>query len=369
MKKIAIVSNTAWYIYNFRLELIKTLRDKGYEIVVVAPGDRYAGKIEREQFAYRHISIDNRGTNPFRDLRLVFDFVRIFKKEKVDVLLLYTIKPNIYGSIAARFLNIPVINNIAGLGTLFIKDTWLTRVAEHLYRYALSRSVKVFFQNYEDMKLFIEKRLVEKTNAERLPGSGVDHRKFAPYPVPKNNGKFIFILSSRMIWDKGVGIYVEAARILKRRYRNIEFQLLGFMDVKNPSAISREQMQQWVSEGVVNYLGETDQVIDNILKSDCAVLPSYREGVPRSLLEAASLAKPIITTDSIGCRDVVDDGVNGYLCEPDNAADLAEKMERMIRLSDQDRSLMGARGREKVIREFDEAIVIRRYVDVVSDWV
>jgi glycosyltransferase involved in cell wall biosynthesis len=169
-----------------------------------------------------------------------------------------------------------------------------------------------------------------------------------------------------MIWDKGIGIYVEAARIVREKYENIEFQLLGFMDVKNPAAISREKMQEWVDAGIVNYLGKTDNVIDYILKADCVVLPSFREGLPRSLLEAASLAKPIITSNCSGCRDVVDDGFNGFLCTPNNALDLAEKMECMINLSDDERSLMGRRGREKMIKEFDETIVIRRYLDIVS---
>jgi glycosyltransferase involved in cell wall biosynthesis len=216
------------------------------------------------------------------------------------------------------------------------------------------------------MHLFINKKIIKKTYAERLPGSGIDHHKFAPYAIMKTNTQFTFLLSARMIWDKGIGVYVEAARILKNKYNNIEFQLLGFMDVKNPAAISREKMRQWVDAGTVNYLGETDNVIDYILKADCIVLPSYREGVPRSLLEAASLAKPIITTDCSGCRDVVDDGINGYLCKPNDALDLAEKMERMINLSDKERSIMGLRGREKMIHEFDEKVVIQRYLDIVS---
>jgi glycosyltransferase involved in cell wall biosynthesis len=348
------------------MRLIKELKAKGYEILVIAPRDDYAGKIEQEKVSFRHISIDNKGTNPFQDFRLIFDFFKMFKRERPSLVLLYTIKPNIYGSIAAHLLNIPVINNVAGLGTLFIKYNWLTKIAEYLYRYALRHSVKVFFQNNDDMHLFVKKKIVKKNNAERIPGSGIDHKKFAPYPVIKNRSRFTFLLSSRMIGDKGIGIYVEAARILKDKYKNIEFQLLGFMDVKNPSAISREQMHQWVNAGIVNYLGETDNVIDYILKADCVVLPSYREGVPRSLLEAASLAKPIITTNCSGCRDVVDDGINGYLCKPNNALDLAEKMEHMIHLSDQERYLMGLRGREKMIREFDEAIVIQRYLDMVS---
>jgi glycosyltransferase involved in cell wall biosynthesis len=366
IKKIAIASNTSWNIYNFRMGLIKVLKEKGYEIVTIAPRDEYVRRLEQEKLSYRYITIDNKGINPFKDIYLTFDFFKIFKRERPHLILFYTIKPNIYGSIAAHFLNIPVINNITGLGTLFIKDNWLTKIAEYLYRYALRHSEKVFFQNDDDMYLFIRKKIIKKTCAERLPSSGIDHKKFAPYPIIKTNSRFTFLLSARMIWDKGIGIYVEAARIVREKYENIEFQLLGFMDVKNPAAISREKMQEWVDAGIVNYLGKTDNVIDYILKADCVVLPSFREGLPRSLLEAASLAKPIITSNCSGCRDVVDDGFNGFLCTPNNALDLAEKMECMINLSDDERSLMGRRGREKMIKEFDETIVIRRYLDIVS---
>lgn len=346
--------------------LIKVLKEKGYEILIIAPRDEYSQKLEQEKIPYRHITIDNKGTNPFKDIYLTFDFYKIFKREKPHLILSYTIKPNIYGSIAAHFLNIPVVNNITGLGTLFIKANWLTKIAEYLYRHALRQSEKVFFLNNDDMHYFLRKKIIKKPQAEILPGTGIDHKKFVPYPVIKTNSRFTFLLSARMIWVKGIETYVEAARILRDKYENIEFQLLGFTDVQNPTAISREKIQEWVDAGIVNYLGETDNVIDYILRADCVVLPSYREGLPRSLLEAASLAKPIITTNCSGCRDVVDDGFNGYLCTPNNALDLAEKMDRMINLSDNERSLMGLRGREKMIKEFDETIVIRRYLDTVS---
>jgi glycosyltransferase involved in cell wall biosynthesis len=182
-----------------------------------------------------------------------------------------------------------------------------------------------------------------------------------------NNNKIVFLLIARMLWDKGVGEYVEAAKIIKKKYDNVEFQLLGFLDVENKSAISREQMDIWVEEGCVNYLGTTDDVRNYIAKSDCIVLPSfYREGTPRTLLESASMAKPIITTDNVGCRDVVDDGINGYICKPRNSGDLAVKIEKFIALSKDKVSDMGKNGRDKMLKEFDECIVIDKYLHNIN---
>lgn len=264
-------------------------------------------------------------------------------------------------------LGIPVINNVAGLGRVFIDPGLITRITRNLYRISLRKSHKVFFQNEDDLSLFINSGLVDARVSERIPGSGVDTQRFAPVSVIKKGERFSFLLVARMLWDKGVGEYVEAARHLKAKYSHVSWGLLGFLDIQNPSAISREQMQQWVDEGIVNYLGTTDTVSTFLSEADCVVLPSfYREGVPRSLLEAASMAKPIITTDSVGCREVVDNGITGFLVRPRDAQDLAEKMERMIKLTAEERGLMGIKGRDKMIREFDEKIVINRYLEVVE---
>jgi glycosyltransferase involved in cell wall biosynthesis len=311
--------------------------------------------------------MDNKGVHPGRDLLLLLRFVWLFRKERPNVYLGYTVKPNIYGSLAAHALGIQVINNIAGLGSVFIKNSWLTRLVRWLYRIALSRSRCVFFQNNDDLDLFVKARLVAPDKIARLPGSGIDLRAFQPMPaVSLNNRAFRFLLVSRMLWDKGVLEYVNAARIVGQIYPDVEFNLLGFLDVQNPTAISSEQMAAWVKEGVVCYLGETDDVKPYLAEADCVVLPSYREGKPRSLLEAAAMSKPIITTDAIGCRDVVDDGVNGFLCLPKNTDDLAKKMENMILLEPQRRSEMGKMGRQKVEREFDEKIVIECYLAVIK---
>jgi len=281
--------------------------------------------------------------------------------------LVYTVKPNVYGSIAARALGIPVVNNISGLGAVFMKETWLTCLVRGLYRLALSRSARVFFQNEDDRRLFVEGKLVRQEVTDMVPGSGVALAHFEATPLPATTHAIRFLLIARMLWDKGVGEFVEAARMIKSRGAHAEFCLLGFLDVQNPATVLREEMQAWVDESVVKYLGATDDVRPYIAEADCIVLPSYREGTPRSLLEAAAMARPIITTDAVGCREVVHDGVSGYLCHTRDAADLAEKMQRMIALSPEARAEMGRRGREKVERQFDEEIVINKYLETIAE--
>lgn len=301
-----------------------------------------------------------------RDLLLLCRFFGLMRAERPDAFLGYTVKPNVYGSLAARALAIPVINNIAGLGAVFIKGGWLNQLVKGLYQVALSRSRKVFFQNDDDRQLFITSRLVIESVTDLLPGSGIDLAKFSPAPLPAG-APVRFLLIARMLWDKGVGEFVEAARLLKQRGVDAECCLLGFLDVQNPAAISRQQMNDWVAEGAVRYLGVSDNVREEIAQADCVVLPSYREGTPRTLLEAAAMARPIVTTDAVGCREVVDDGINGYLCKPKDASDLADKMELIVSLTHAEREAMGLRGRKKVEREFDERIVICKYLSAIEE--
>ena len=364
--KVAIALNTAWNLVNFRSGLIKALVSRGYEVVAVAPEDGYASQLQTLGCRYLPLPMDNKGTHPGRDLLLLVRFFTLMRAEKPDVFLGYTVKPNVYGSLAAHALRIPVINNVAGLGTVFIKGGWLNQLVRGLYRIALSRSAKVFFQNDDDRRLFVSGGLVSETVTDRLPGSGVDLVKFRPSPLPARH-VVRFLLIARMLWDKGVGEFVEAARLLKQRGIDADCCLLGFLDVQNPAAISRKQIDDWVAEGVVRYLGVSDNVQNEIAQADCIVLPSfYREGTPRTLLEAAAMARPIVTTDSVGCRDVVDNGVNGFLCKPKDASDLADKMRRIVSMSPAEREFMGLRGREKVESEFDEQIVINKYLSAIE---
>lgn len=310
-----------------------------------------------------------------RDLRLLLAFVKLFRHEHPDLVISYTIKPVIYASLAARWLHIPAVSVVTGLGTVFLRENLLTKLVEWLYRGSQSRVQKIFFLNEDDMQIFRERKLVPVALMERLPSEGVDLSHFNAVEPASAVGEcgvvapqrpLRFLLMARMLWDKGIGEYVAAARQVHQLYPDTQFGLLGFLDVQNPTAISRTQMDEWVQEGIVNYLGVIHDVREAISETDCVVLPSYREGISRTLLEAAAMCRPIVTTDVVGCRDVVDDGVNGYLCRPKDSDDLARKLVQMIELTSDQRKQMGKRGRKKVEREFDERVVISRYFAVIS---
>ena len=365
-KKIVIISNLSWNLYNFRLSLMLAMKNAGYEVIAIAPRDEYSQKIIEAGFEFYDIKMNAQGINPFEDLRTSYHFYQLFKEISPAVICNYTIKPNIYASLMARLLNIKTINNIAGLGTLFVKENLVTGIAKKLYKISQHNTSHVFFQNRDDFKLFVENKLVDTSKCDILPGSGVDTNRFTPKPKAKSE-TIRFLLIARMIWEKGIAQYVESARAIKKSYPNVEFCLLGFLDVANPGAITKAQMNAWVEEGVVNYLGVSDRVDEVIHSADCIVLPSYyREGTPKTLLESGSAGKPIITTDNVGCRDVVDHGINGFICEPKSAKDLQLKIEMFLALSSEEKMKMGKESRAKITREFDEKIVIDKYLESIA---
>jgi glycosyltransferase involved in cell wall biosynthesis len=365
--RIVISINTAWNIYNFRSGLVKALVEQGYEVVALTPHDEYARRLE--ELGCRHVSLpmDGNGTNPVRDLMLLLRYLVALRALRPAAYLGYTIKPNVYGSLAAQALGIPVVNNIAGLGATFIKDSYLTKLVRGLYKFALKRSHRIFFQNPDDQALFVQSGLVDHGVSDLLPGSGIDLQRYPANPPPAPSGRpFRFLLVGRMLRDKGVEEFAEAARLVRQQLPNVEFQLLGFVDPANPNSVPLERIEQWEREGLVRFLGKTDDVRTYLAQSDCVVLPSYREGVPRSLLEAAAMARPLIATDVVGCREAVDDGSNGFLCRAKDGADLAEKMLRMLALSPEQREAMGLAGRKKMETQFDEQIVIQRYLSALN---
>jgi glycosyltransferase involved in cell wall biosynthesis len=360
--RILFVANTAWNIRNFRWGLVSAFRARGDEVLVAAPADDSVAAIAAEGVLYHEAAMDASSTNPLRDLALLRRLLRLYRSLAPDVCLHFTIKPNIYGGLAARKLGIPAIANVSGLGTLFMRESPALALARVLYRAAFARASTVFFQNPEDRELFLRDRLVPAARADLLPGSGVDTVRFSPQPGHRPAAAPLFLLVARMIREKGIAEYVEAARIVRREHPQAQFAMAGEVGVANPSAISRQTIDAWEAEGVVRYLGFSGDIRRQIAEADCVVLPSYyREGVPRTLLEAASMGKPLITTDNVGCREAVEHGVNGYLCRPRDAADLAAAMGRFAALGPGERARMGEAGRRKILAEFDEAIVIRRY--------
>lgn len=364
--KVVIGINSVWNVVNFRSNLIKAMVAAGYDVVVMAPVDEHLGRLELLGCRFVPLPMDNKGTHPVRDLLLLWRFYSSLRQERPDVYLGYTIKPNIYGSLAARLLGIPVSNNITGLGAVFIRGGWLSRFVCALYKVALSRSSKVFFQNDDDKEFFVSGGLVDPGVSERLPGSGIDLVEFSPVSLPCNE-PIRFVLIARMLIDKGVCEFVEAAHLLKQEgVVQAEFCLLGSADVLNPAAIPRAKLDAWIAEGDIMYLGTTDNIRAEIELAHCIVLPSYREGVPRALLEAAAMGRPIVATNVAGCRDVVEDGSNGYLCAPKDADDLAKKMKKVALLSREEQTTMGIKGRAKIEHEFDDRIVIQKYLESIK---
>ena len=363
---IMLAANSCWNIVNFRRPLLAALSAAGHQLVVVAPEDGYSGRLAALGATFVPIRLASSGLSPLADARLVADYARLLRAHRPAALLGFTIKPNIYASLAARGTGIPVINNISGLGTAFLRPGPLQRLVTLLYRAALSRSATVFFQNPDDRALFLDRRLVRPAQARLLSGSGIELGHFTPRPKPAGDG-VRFLLIARLLWDKGVGEYVEAARQLRQTYPTARFALLGPVGADNRSAVPQATVDGWVAEGVVDYLGEAADVRPAIAAADCVVLPSYREGMPRSLIEAAAMGRPAIASDVPGCRQAVEDGVTGFLCAVRSADSLAQAMARMIDLSPAEREKMGAAARELALRAFDEKLVVRAYLDALAD--
>lgn len=364
--KIAVVLNTSWNIYNFRLNLIKALFREGHEVVAVAPKDEYTPKLIELGCEYEEVKMDSRGANPIKDFALTIELYRIYKRVKPDIILHYTIKPNIFGTIAASRLNIPAINNVCGLGTAFLKDNLVSKIAISLYRFAFRFPKLVYFQNNDDKQFFIDSAIIDESKIDILPGSGIDLTKFVPSSIEKNEKPFTFLLISRLIHDKGIVEYINAIKLLKSRGINARFELLGQIDEDHMRGIPKKLVDEWIEKGVVDYLGTTDDVRPFINNSDCIVLPSYREGTPKSLLEAASSAKPIVATNVPGCNNIVENDVNGLLCNLMDSEDLADKMEVMYNSDVPTRKSMGEAGRKIVEDRFDEKIVIDKYLSAIK---
>ena len=365
--RIAIVINTSWNIFNFRMSLAKALMAAGHEVIAIAPHDAYSEKLVAAGMQYVPVALENKGTNPVKDLLLIKQFHSIYKSVKPDVILQYTIKPNIYGTLAAKLAGIPVINNVSGLGTVFIVKNLVSKIALGLYKLAFRFPAKVFFQNEEDRQLFLENGLISEKITDVLPGSGVDTNRFKPAERFVRNQDFRFLMIARVLYEKGIVEYVEAAKILKKQFPEVRFQLLGAYDEAGNVGIKKTVFQDWIKGGEIEHLGTSDDVAGVIAKADCVVLPSYREGTPKTLLEAAAMGKPIIATNVPGCKDTVLDKQNGYLCEVKNAEDLAAKMAQMLQHSEAELAQMGNASRELALSRFDEKLVIGKYLDAINE--
>jgi glycosyltransferase involved in cell wall biosynthesis len=368
-RTILFVGNTSFSMYNFRLGVMRSLRDAGNTIVVAAPRDSFSGLFEKEGFTFEEIMMSRKGTNPLRELSTVKELYSLYRRVRPSLVFNYTIKPIIYGSVAAAFARVTSVAVTTGLGYAFVKENRFALsaiAARFLYRAALLFPRQVWFLNGEDREIFVSSRIVRKKKTRVIPGEGVDMKHFSPKKNASTK-KPAFLLVARIVADKGVRDYAAAARILKKRKAACEIRLLGAFD-DYPNAITPGEVASWEKEGLVRYLGVTTDVRATIAASDCIVLPSaYREGVPRSLMEGASMEKPLIATDIAGCRDIVRDGVTGFLCKPRDPESLALAMEKFIRLPAAKRELMGRNGRAMIRAEFDETIIAAIYRRAIDD--
>jgi glycosyltransferase involved in cell wall biosynthesis len=364
-QRIAFVANTSWSIYKFRLPLLQALIKKGFEVYVLAPRDTYTSLFEHtEGLSFIELKkLKSKSISLPDDLRLYRELLHHYKKLRPHLVFHYTIKANIYGSMAAARLSCPAVSVITGLGYMFTVKSIFKFAVSRLYRYALKNTKEVWFLNPDDQKVFIDGKLVSAEKTFLLPGEGVDSSLFYPAPYQLKKGPVSFLLIARLIEHKGVYEFVRAAEILLAKNMNVQCRLLGFSDDKSAVAISKEQLAQWQTKGSIIYLGETDNVAPFIEKADCIVLPSYREGMPLSLLEGASMCKALIASDVAGCREIVKDGVNGFLCNRKDAADLAAKMEQYYNLPAAGKIAMGLAGREIVMKHFTNEIITNIYLN------
>jgi glycosyltransferase involved in cell wall biosynthesis len=367
--KIAITTNSSWAAYNFRLNLAKTFIENGHEVVFIIPfDDKYSLKLKKNFKCY-NLFINPKSINPLKDLVTFFHLLLIYWRVRPDIACHFSIKINIYGSIAARIKKISSLSNITGLGTLFIKKNIVTRISKLLYRISLFFAYRIFFQNPHDLNYFVENNLVKKSKSKLLPGSGVDLKKFQFKLPSPGNKKFVFLVIARLIRDKGIYEYIKAIEIIKKRYpdKMIEFQLLGESNSINQTAISTIELEDWINKGLINYLGVSDQVENFISKCHCVVLPSYREGMPRSILEALAIGRPVVVSDVPGCIDIVDHKTNGLICKVKSSKDLARKMISIMRISQDTRDYLAMNGRKKIENFYDEKIVLNEYISSIDN--
>ncbi|MGY6552429.1 MAG: glycosyltransferase family 4 protein [Erythrobacter sp.] len=363
---VLMTVNAAWNIWNFRKPIVEALLADQHRVTVLAPPDETSAQLAAIGCDVHPLAMSAKGLNPIEGPRLQRQFTHAFRILRPDIALSFTIKNNIFGARAAQSVGVPFLPNVTGLGTAFLSGKLLEQVSVQLYRNAFGRLPRVFFQNSDDRDLFIERSIVSPDQARLLPGSGIDLDHFKPAAMPDPGAPSVFLMIARLLRDKGVLEFVEAARIIKSQRPDARFQLLGALGAQNRTAIDEARLDGWVKEGIIEYLGTTHDVRPAIAAASCVVLPSYREGAPRTLIEAAAMARPVITTDVPGCRVVLDRDVSGFLCEVRSARSLAEAIARFLALDPSQREEMGQAGRAKMAREFDQALVVNAYREAIA---
>jgi glycosyltransferase involved in cell wall biosynthesis len=367
-KKIAIIENHELGIYSIRHDLVKAIAEQ-HEVTILTEIDDSFKNGDLESLVH-FIDVGKAVLNPAAAVKYNSRLRKALKKIKPDVCLTFTIRPAIYGNIVTNRLKIPTISTITGTGPLFESNSLSYALARQLYKWVLKKTRFVFFPNYDDLNAFVKRKYITKEQARRVPGSGINFEQFAPQPSTRSNdGKFIFLYISRLLKDKGVMEYVEAASIIRKTSPDTEFHMVGPLWTGNKKSltVTETELNEWIEKKWIVYHDKQKDVRPYIANADCVVMPSYREGMSNVLLEAASMAKPLIATDVTGCRDIVENGMNGLLCKVRSGPDLADKMQQMMSLTSVAREAMGIKGREKMIKEFDKKIVIQKYLETIEE--
>jgi glycosyltransferase involved in cell wall biosynthesis len=364
-ERIVLSSNTAFSLYNFRLHLMRALKEKGYEVMAVSPEDGKYSELLKKEFSFFAVkSLDRKGTNPIKDLKLFFEYFLLFRKLKPDLVINFTIKPNIYGSISAGLLGIPSISVITGLGYVFIRESWLTKFVKLLYWLAFRFNKAVVFLNSEDLNTL---RNISKEKSFLIESEGIDIKHFDSTLCRKaKKDEFTFLFVGRLLKDKGIHELIRAYEKLKKEKPKVKLIIVGSPDEGNPNSVSKGELEEWVKEGLIEWHGFHEDVRPFLCMANCVVLPSYREGIPRVLLEAMAMEKPIITTDAPGCRNVCVDGVNGFWVKPRDVESLYLAMKRMVGLGDEKLREFGKAGRRLAEEKYSAEKIVGEYINLIE---
>lgn len=367
-KRILFVANTTWNIYNFRLNLIQKFLKNDNEVFIAAPLDKYVFYAEKFR-SVTHVNLKrlNRDhTHPVNDFLSVFELKKVYKDIDPDVIIHYTHKANIFGCIAAWLSEKKCIAVVTGLGYPFLHGGFLKWFTKQLYKSIRNRYSKIIFENEDDLKYFVNANLSKISKSTFVNGCGVDTDVYKPSRKHLKSTKFVFTFIGRLLKDKGINEFLQAAEKLSKSDNQVEFRIVGEFDEGNPSMVKKKELQRLVDKGIVDYLGFVSDVRPQISQSNCIVLPSYREGMPRVILEALAMAKPVITTDVPGCRQTVDHGINGYLVKHMDSTSLSLGMQKILGLSKKELQIMGQKGREKALKHFNSEKISSELYEIVS---
>lgn len=357
-KTILFLVNHDITIFYFRLELVKRLCAEGHRVVISTPFGEHIETIRNLGCECIPIEVDRRGMNPIKDLKLIFAYEKLIKRIKPDMVLTFTIKPNVYGGLICGWKGVPHIANITGLGSALENGGLKKQIVLQLYRLGVRKSQKVFFQNTYNME-FMLKHGVSVKNADLLPGSGVNLEKHCleTYPLDDKSGKYLFVIIGRLMQDKGTDEVLYAARKIKEEFPNVIFRFLGFYE-----GDYEDKIKAAVAEGVVEHWGQVDDVHIHIRESHATIHASYHEGMANVLLESAACGRPVIATDIPGCRETFDDGISGLSFKARDAESLVQAIRQFINMPYEQKIQMGIKGRQKMEREFDRSIVVDKYI-------